>query len=429
MRRIAVAALVVISLCGCHVALSTIGSWSKVSGPPAPVNGAWLVPLTDGRVGVFGGSLSNGQPSFETALYDPMNGSWQKGNPMPGPAFPDVVTALGDGTVLVEGGRDDKGAIRGDTWLYDPVRDSWSRAGDMVEPRVVPNEVLLSDGRLMIAGGSLPVDASQQAFRPIPSAEIYDPASRRWSRAGSLNVARDGITLVPLGGGSALAAGGCQGQAGWSPPSTTSEVFDPAGNTWSLTTPVPFAICGAGGVELGDGRALVIDQYTFNGVERYFYQSSDDAYVYDPKTRAWSVTGGLAGGGKAVLRLKDGRVLVPEIQTGAQSGRTFKEVVGGQIYDPADNEWNYVTTTTLTMPLLYMFNGAPPVVLSLADGTAIVILQTSAIAFHPEGAPPSTQILDSTGLTLGLGVAALVIVLLLLLVYVRASRSDLSKLA
>ena len=430
MKRVAAGLLAFVSLCGCQLAFSTVGSWTREKGIPAPISGSFVIPLSDGRLGIFGGYLEGGRPSNETVIYDPATGAWTNGAPRPGPAFADVITLLRDGTVLVEGGSDFKGA----TWLYDPAQNRWSQAGSVIEPRIGPSSALLSDGRLLIAGGGIPLDTPEQtpngevSFKPTPTAEIYDPATRRWSRAGQLQAARDGIRLVALGGGGAIAAGGCQGAAGWSPPVATAEVYDAAINGWSMTTPLPVAMCGADGVALRDGRALVVDQYTFTGVERHFYNSSDDAFVYDPKTRAWSVTGGLAGGGTGTLMLSDGRVMVPEVQQGAVQGRTFKELVGGQIFDPATDGWTYASTTSLVMPLGYMFSGGAPTVVSLPNGSALVILQTDVLAFHPEMAPRSTQLLDSTGLTFELGAALLVIAILLVLAYRRAGRSDLAKL-
>ena len=435
MKRVAAGLLAFVSMCGCQVAFSTVGSWTREKGPPAPISNSVVIPLADGRLGIFGGFLLGGQPSNETAVYDPATGAWTKGVPMPGPAFPDVFALLRDGMVLVEGGRDINGNPQGATWLYDPVQNRWSQAGSANLPRVFPSNALLSDGRLLIAGGGVPLDTPEQLpngevdFKPTPSAEIYDPTTRKWSPAGRLQSARDGIRLVALGGGGAIAAGGCQGSAGWSPPVATAEVYDAVTNAWSMTTPLPVAMCGADGVGLRDGRALVVDQFAFPGVERYFYNSSDDAFVYDPKTRAWSVTGGLAGGGTGALMLSDGRVMVPELQQGAIQGRTFKVLVGGQIFDPATDGWTYASTTSLVMPLGYMFSGGSPIVVSLPSGSALVILQTDVLAFHPEKSPPSTQLLASTGLTILLLSIAAVIGLLMLLAYRRASRIDLSKLA
>lgn len=421
-------------LCSCDIAFSTAGSWTPAMGPKAPVENSSLIPLLDGRVAIFQTSQTNGQPADVTVIYDPATGAWTKGAPIPGPPFPDVITGLNDGTVLVEGGRDANGTQLGDTWIYDPQHDRWSQVGSLIEPRMGPAYVLLTDGRLMIAGGYLPLETADQSNNgtvstaPVPTAEIYDPATRKWGLAGRLNTKRYGIALAALGGGGALAAGGCDGQPGFSLPTNTAEVFDPASNKWSLTTQIPVEICGAGGVGLRDGRALVVDQYAAQGAARFFYNSTDDAFIYDPKTRAWSLVGGLAGGGTATLQLRDGRVLVPVVQTGTQSGKTFKELVGGELFDPATNQWTYATTTAVTMPLLYMFNGTPPVALPLADGSALVILQTTAVAFHPQDQAPTTLPLDSSGLTLLLGAAIVVILLLIVIAYRRAARADAMKL-
>ena len=435
MKRFAAALLALGIMCGCDFAFSTVGSWTREKGLAVPISGSFVISLGDGRLGIFGGFLAGGQPSNETLLYDLASGTWTKGAPRPGPAFADVIAVLRDGTVLVEGGRDINGNLQGATSLYDPVRNIWSQAGSVTEPRSGPSTTLLSNGRLMMAGGSVLLAQPDQTpngevdFRPIATAEIFDPATRQWSPAGRLEAARNGIALVAIGGGGAIAAGGCQGAAGWSPPVATAEVFDAATNAWSKTNPVPVAMCGADGVGLRDGRALVVDQSTFSGVERYFYNSSNDAFVYDPKTRVWSLTGGLAGGGTGAFMLSDGRVMVPELQQGPIQGRTFKQLIGGQIFDPATDGWTYASTTSLVMPLASMFTGRLPVVVSLPNGSALVILQTDIVAFHPEIAPPSTQLLDSTGLTTLLVGIAMVIALLMLLAYRRAGRIDPGKLA
>ena len=434
MRRLAAVAFACLSLCGCQLAFSTVGSWTKVKGPPKPITSSAWVPLADGRIALFGGFLPDGQPTNETILYDPATGSWSNGAPMRGPAFADVFAQLRDGTVLVAGGRDVNGVPSGAAWLYDPAHDSWSSTGSVIDPRSGPSVALLSDGRLLIAGGSVLTQPESTPngevnFKPIASAEIYDPTTKRWSQAGHLSAARNGVTLVATGGGGAVAAGGCQGAAGWSPPVATAEAYDPATNAWTTTTALPVAICGAVGTSLRDGRALIVDSYSFTGVERYFYTSSNDAFVYDPKTRQWTLSGGLASGGMDTLLLHDGRVLVPEVQQGAVQGRLFKELVGGQVFDPSTNQWTYASTTAVTMPLGYMFAGQPPIAMALANGTAVVILQTDAVAYDPELTPPSTQLLDSTGLTFELGAAALVVVLLMVLAYRRATRTDVSKLA
>lgn len=429
MRRVAAGLLAFFALCSCQLAFSTVGSWTTEAGPPRPITTNNVVALADGRVAIFGGlSLQTGQESGQTVIYDPATRSWTTKAPMPGPPSPDVVVRLRDGTVLVEGGEGNDNAPSGATRLYDPALDSWSQAGSVIEPRSGPAYALLSDGRLLIAGGGLPLAQPIQLpggtvsnFRALTSAEIFDPHTGTWSLAGNLQSARFGVRLVALGNGRALAAGGCQGSAGFTPPMAAAEVFDPATSTWRSTTPLPIPVCAATGVALRDGRALIVDQYMFN--------SSSDAFLYDPKSAKWSNAGGLAGGGSAAVMLTDGRVFVPEVQPGVPQGHVFIDSVGGQIFDPSTNQWTFATTTQVPLPLVYLYAGGTQIAAALPDGTALVILQTAALAFHPNDAAPATGILDSTGLTFVLGAAALVIVLLLALAYHCAARTDPAKLA
>ena len=430
MRRIAAALLAFEAMCSCQLAFSTVGSWTTQAGPPAPITTNNVVALADGRVAIFGGlTLQTGQPSNQTVLYDPSKNTWTSGAPMPGLPYPDVVLVLHDGTVLLEGGSDQNG-ISGVTWVYDPASSTWSQAGNVLEPRSGPSIALLSDGRLLIAGGGValvqPVtlpNGGVSNYQDVASAEIFDPQTRRWSRAGRLNNARGGIALMALPNGGALAAGGCiQTGVFPAPGLTTAEVFDPATDTWSQTTPLPAPVCGGTGVALRDGRVLLLDQTLFGN-------SSDDAFLYDAKSRAWSAAGALAGGGNAALMLTDGRVFVPEVQPGAPHGRIFNDLVGGQIFDPATNQWTYVTTMSVPLPLVDLYSGGLPISVALPDGTALVILQTVTLSFHPQVAPPATELLDSTGLTTVLLVIAAVMGLLLLLAYWRAGRSGLGKLA
>lgn len=443
MRRMLAVILAMAAMCGCQVAFSTVGTWTREASPPAPLPTNNVVALADGRVAMFGGIVvATNQYAKQTVLYNPATRSWGKGAPMPGPGDPDVVVALPDGNVLVEGGTDPHGNISGSTWLYDATRDSWTQAGNVIEPRSGPSYTLLSGGRLMILGGGVPLpqpitlpNGTQVNFEAVASAEIFDPVTGVWSQAGRLQAPLSGISLAALSGGAALAAGGCTGGAGFTPPVPTAEVFDPVALAWTMTTPVPIAICGATAVGLRDGRALVIDQSLFAFPYGFQFSASDDSFVYDPKTGHWTAAGGLAGGGAIAVTLKDGRVLVPEVEQGAPKGRVFMESVGGQIFDPSTNQWTFATTTTVPLSIAFLFQGGNQLAASLQDGTVLLLLQlggnlqnTVALTYHPQVAPPAADVLDSTGLTAELVVALAVIVVLLLLAYRRAGRIEMAKL-
>src|SRR5262245_1572122 len=87
---------------------------------------------------------------------------------------------------------------------------SWIPTGGLHLPREHHTATLLTDGRVLVVGGH----GREAAFNadweagPYSSAEIYDPATGMWSRAGNLGIARylHSATLLPTG--QVLVAGG-----------------------------------------------------------------------------------------------------------------------------------------------------------------------------------------------------------------------------
>lgn len=106
---------------------------------------------------------------------------------------------------------------------------------------------LLNDGRVLVAG----------AFHGgvgLGSTEIYDPAADTWSASGDMinPRGRHGATL--LNDGRVLVAGGVSGGASLS----SAEIYDPATGAWSATGNMISARNGFPSVLLNDGRVLVI---------------------------------------------------------------------------------------------------------------------------------------------------------------------------
>jgi len=80
----------------------------------------------------------------------------------------------------------------------------------------------LPDGRVLIAGGI------NSAGQTIASAEIYDPATRTFSSAGSMVTSRQTHTATLLPSGKVLLAGGFT--SGFF---TSAEVYDPVAGTFT----------------------------------------------------------------------------------------------------------------------------------------------------------------------------------------------------
>jgi hypothetical protein len=430
MRR-AIPLLALVMTAACQLSFSPVGTWTVEAPPPSPILTGAVVSLADGRVALIGGLIQQtGQPSPQVLIFDPTRHHWESAASMPEPVgFGAVVTRLHDGTVLVAGGAGANGLV-GDTWLYDPGRNSWSRAGSLLVPRDQPSYAVLSDGRVLVAGGSIPLAQPVQLANgqsitegPVASAEIFDPAARTWTPAGRLSSARSAISLVALPDGAALAAGGCEGgigfqgafQVGTGAAASAAEVFDGRRLTWTSTTAMPAPRCGASAVPLQDGRAFIV------GGDQGLGSS---AVVFDPRHQSWTSGGSVAGvvPGPPPIVLTDGRVLLPNFEIGPQQGRVGTAYVGGQVFDPATGDWNFTTTTSVSISSLFLQSGGSPETVALPNGEAIVLLETVALAFHPDVSPPAGQVLDSVGLTLLLLAAAGLLGLLLLLGYFRGSR-------
>ena len=107
--------------------------------------------------------------------------------------------------------------------LYDPATGKWSPTGSFDTGRIFHTATLLSNGKVLVAGGR---DSNKVE---LASAELYDPARGTWSATGSLNTARYDHTATLLPNGMVLVAGGNPDEL------DSAELYDPASGTWSVT--------------------------------------------------------------------------------------------------------------------------------------------------------------------------------------------------
>jgi hypothetical protein len=136
---------------------------------------------------------------------------------------------------------------------------------------------LLPNGKVLAVSGS--------------SAELYDPATERWSSVGGLSLIRSVHTGTLLQNGQVLFTGYGDGLA------VNAEIYDP--NTGTSTRTGNLHTC-CGSTLLADGRVLM------QGA------GNSSAELYDPATGTWSLTSPLNTGRDSHTRtlLPDGKVLV-----------------------------------------------------------------------------------------------------------------------
>ncbi len=121
----------------------------------------------------------------------------------------------------------------------------------MSSRRILAAAVLLLDGRVLVTGGHSG-DGVGLTF-----AEVFDPATGRWSATGSMHTGRIAPSISLLPDGDVLVVGGAVG--GPTQDTTGSiERYDPATGTWSVDAPMSGPRSGHTATVLEDGAMLVV---------------------------------------------------------------------------------------------------------------------------------------------------------------------------
>jgi hypothetical protein len=386
-----------------------IGEWDGVTeaSPPElwdPATGVWqataplnklrsffaAVALQDGRALVTGGLNDTEQSFSSTYVFDPDTETWTKVGLLGTARTSPSAAVLPDGRVLVAGGYfhvkpelgsapgtgialagyhpttepseprlDDVdvppvGAALATAELFDPATGTWSPTGALTYARVAPATATLADGRILVVGSrwtatGWPVEVGFGAFG---SAEIYDPASGRFSQTGGLpDIDRAALeaqgapganpipggdpevdyvgTLVALDDGGAVLVGYAQS---WKHQGdiTRSFRYDPTTGTWSeigqtyivIGEPSPVMLTNPGAPDLTRAAVARLSDGSVLIAESSRNLPTQSVHRYDPATTTWSELPSMPepGGavGPAVVRA-DGSVLVLVVTYGSDS--------------------------------------------------------------------------------------------------------------
>ncbi|MGA5454649.1 DUF6603 domain-containing protein [Streptomyces umbrinus] len=280
-------------------------------------------------------------PASEAAASPAVPGTWSDAGLLPEPASEVDLMPLTNGRILIAGGTGPAGAPLAATALFDPTADAWSSGPPLATGRRLHTTTSLADGRVFALGG-------RTATAPLATAEVFDPASGTWTpMPASMGTARYGHSATRLKDGRVLVAGGSGVRTGQDDSALASaELFDPATSAWAAVTPMTDARTGHQAVLLRDGRVLVVGGALPTGRDR----QSAIAYceLYDPATRTWTPTGSLAEArkGHQATALPDGRVLVTGGDPVVAPDGTLDphSLAGAELYDPKTGEWTAVAS-------------------------------------------------------------------------------------
>jgi len=289
----------------------TTGNWSATGNMVWPRGQHTATLLASGKVLVAGGLCERGTPLCplgalaSAELYDQATGKWTATGSMTTPRYLHTATLLDDGNVLVAGAEHNDG-ILASTELYNPGNGKWTATARMITARTQQFAVKLADGKVLVAGGFGPVSPTDHG--PLVSAEVYDPATRKWSPTGDLPAAHVGMgTIALLRDGKVLLAGG--GGSG-DPMLASAELYDPSTGTWTSTASMLAPRGESASTLLADGRVFVVGGFSDPSVPNAPLLAS--AELFDPKSGSWFDAGGMSAGhfDLTATLLANGQVLV-----------------------------------------------------------------------------------------------------------------------
>ena len=206
-----------------------------------------------------------------------------------------TATLLANGEVLVTGGDNFTDGFLASAELYNPATGKWTFTGSMTVPRVDHDAVLLQNGQVLVAGG---YNASPGY---LASAELYNPATATWI---AMTTGRAGFVMKLLPNGQVLAAGG----DGFL---TSAELNNPATGTWTATGSMTVGNDTNWAVLLQNGEVFVLNDN-----------------LYNPSTGTWTATARDPIFASAPL------ALLPNGDVFAAGG-----IQGNSIYHPSTDQW------------------------------------------------------------------------------------------
>ncbi len=296
--------------------------WETVTNSGPAVWGHTATLLKDGKVLIVGG-LSKQDKTLEaspdTWIYLPAAKKILPAGKLVTPRGDHTATLLKDGRVLVAGGRSAYSKYVAAAEIFDPKKfdpknpgaKTWSSTAPASVKRVSHGAALLPNGKVMVIGG--------YSTGHLDSLELFDPAGNTWSLlATKLKVKRASPSVTALKGGNVVIAGGYCGQ---SCKLTGDEIYDPVANKVKSISNPGVTLERHSSTALRDGRVLC----TGGGYTK------TKAVAYDPKMGGmWTNLVPLKFGryDHTSTTLLDGRVLVVGGQTGSvgSSGQPVPQV-------------------------------------------------------------------------------------------------------
>ncbi len=210
-------------------------------------------------VGGFSGGFPNWRAQASVYVYDPKKDAWQSGVNLPVPRAEAVIAGL-DGKVYLIGGRvratpgattfnDHADTARSE--VFDPATRQWTRIPDAPTARNSAASGVI-DGKVYVVGGRearKQPDGSLMQVN-VPNLEVYDPGTKRWETRAPMPQGQGGLGAA-TSGGKLYVFGGEQ----WVPEKkvfANGWVYDPKNDRWDALPALPTPRHGLGVAAIGN---------------------------------------------------------------------------------------------------------------------------------------------------------------------------------
>ena len=326
-----------------------------------PTPGATAVPGSQAGMVLIAGGV-NGDPlnyqSYQSAeLFDPVSQALAPVGNMVTPRTGHTATLLPNGKVLLEAGGggsctqplscanqhiDCEVTCQNTAELYDPSTSSFAATGSTEYAFVSQTVVLLGNGQVLVAGGQSWYCTADSPMGPCVTdlttsiAELYDPLSGVFSPTGSMASRRNGHQAAPLPNGDAIEIGASPDSPGVN---QSAEIYDLGSGTFSLT-PGELIMGRVGSDSPFTATVLQTARIFIAGGQGSALGSGILAEVesHDPTTGQFTQTGSMkvSRSGHTATLLNDGRVLITGgVSNGFIEGNPSVIEQSAELYDPA----------------------------------------------------------------------------------------------
>ena len=276
--------VVVLVVAASNFAYAASGTWTKTASVHTPRDGHTATLLPNGNVVIAGGE-NNNQVTTSSEVYSPTFDSWTVEGHLNVARSSASAVLLPNGEVLIAGGcvADCLGATTTSAELYHSLGGTWTPTNAMETARVYFSMVRMHNGEILVAGGCTSLDANG-CTAVTNKAEIYNPATGKWTATDSMTAARGNLTGTLLPNGQVLVAGGINSIGD---PLNTAELYNPVTGKWTATGRMIAARDEHTATLLPTGKVLIA------GGENIFGVTTTITELYNPSTGRWTETGNL----------------------------------------------------------------------------------------------------------------------------------------